>query len=243
VSGEASAVLHTPYPVDPIPDLLDEIIGITDWVSPGALLRKAIEFALGEDPAMELIEKFTGDWEEVSTVSSAVTQVGEYFGQVGLDVETVRAELMQTWEGNAASGASAYFEELALAIDELRGPMDEIADAYQTLAIGAYDAANAVSGLLNMLLDYLVELGITLAATGAFGWTGVGLAIGGAGTAYLAYKATSTWLKVVEACGDAVTIAQGTIAVAAGAAGVLTTTVPPELELGAPTYDHPAESV
>src|SRR5690606_25057784 len=94
-----------------------------------------------------------------------------------------------------------------------------------------------ITSLLGMLFDYLIEIGIAAAATGLLSWTGVGLAIGGAGTAYLAYKATSTWMKVVEAHGNASTIAKGVTGLTAGSLALLH--VDEKLELPAP-YDHPS---
>jgi hypothetical protein len=93
-----------------------------------------------------------------------------------------------------------------------------------------------ISDALGLLLDYLIELGIAACATGAFSWTGVGLAVGGAGTAYLAYKATSTWMRVIEYHGYATMAAKGVVGLTAGGLSMLN--VDEDLSLPG-AYDNP----
>ena len=92
--------------------------------------------------------------------------------------------------------------------------------------------------MLGRLSWLAAALGIAALATGAFSWTGIGLAAGAASTAYLAYKATSTWMKVVEAHGMASGIARGVAGLTAGGLSLLhvdesTFTLPG-------SYDHPS---
>jgi hypothetical protein len=231
-----SAVLDYPWPAAQVPSAVDMLLGLSDWISPSFYLRKGIEIVLDVDPVEWLSSEFAGDWQKVAQASSALTQLGEYMDRVGAEVQAVNTDLAATWDGNAAHNARVYFEELAVAISGLNAPLTEIASAYATTATGIKSWGETIADLLGLLLDYLIELGIAAVATGASSWTGVGLAVGGAGTAYLAYKATSTWMKVVEAHGHASTLAKGVIGLTAGPLAMLNA----DAELRLPgAYDHP----
>lgn len=231
-----SEVLDYPWPTYPIPSGVEALLGLSDWISPSYYLRKGIEIALGVDPAQWLAEEFGGDWAKVSSVSTALEQLGEYMHVLGRDIQRASSDLNPAWDGNAAENAAIYFEKLAVAVQDLRGPLDSIAREFDSTAVGMKNFADAIVDLLGLLMDYLIELAIAACATGAFSWTGVGLAIGGAGTAYLAYKATSTWMKVVEVHGHASALAKGVIGLTAGPLSLLD--VDADLELPA-AYDHP----
>lgn len=234
--SDPSAVLDYPWPAAQIPSAVDTLLGLSDWISPSFYLRKGIEFVLDVDPVEWLSSEFAGDWQKVAQASSALTQLGEYMDRVGAEVQAINTDLARTWDGHAAHNAQVYFEQLALSISGLNAPLTEIADAYATTATGIKATGEAIADLLGVLLDTLIEIGIAACATGAFSWTGVGLAIGGAGTAYLAYKATSTWMKVIEAHGHASTIAKAVVGLTAGPLAMLNA----DAELALPaSYDHP----
>lgn len=231
-----SSVLDYPWPEAQIPSAVDTLLGLSDWISPSFYLRKGIEIVLDVDPVEWLSAEFAGDWQKVAQASSALKQLGEYLDRVGTEVQVVNSELATTWTGNAAHNAGVYFEQLALSISGLNSPLKEIADAYSSTATGIKSWGEAIADLLGILLDTLIELGIAACATGAFSWTGVGLAIGGAGTAYLAYKATSTWMKIVEAHGHAATAAKAVVGLTAGPLSMLHA----DAELKLPgAYNHP----
>ncbi len=232
-----SDALDTPYPKAQIPDSVNLLLGLSDYISPSYYLRKGIEVVIGYDPATWLSEEFAGDWQAVAASASACEQLGEYMDMLGAEVFAARARLDTHWDGNAGHNAGLYFDALAADIAALKAPLVDIGDAFNTTATGIKATGESITSLLGLLLDYLIELGIAALATSAVSWTGVGLLIGGSGTAYLAYKATSTWMKVVEAHGNASTIAKGVTGLTAGSLALLH--VDEKLELPA-AYDHPS---
>ncbi|MGI8308408.1 hypothetical protein [Saccharopolyspora hattusasensis] len=62
---------------------------------------------------------------------------------------------------------------------------------------------------LEMLADILIGIALDLAATALLSETGVGLVVGGAIAGYLAFKADSTWLKVVDLHGKMIAAVYG----------------------------------
>lgn len=216
-----SEVLDYPWPSVPIPSGVDVLLGLSDWISPSYYLRKGIEIALGTDPAEWLAQQFSGDWNKVAQAATAMEQLGEYCHALGREINEAAETLDPSWDGNAATNATSYLHKLAGDIADLRAPMNQIGGAFDTTATGMKGFADAIVDLLGLLMDYLIELAIAACATGAFSWTGIGLAIGGAGTAYLAYKATSTWMKIVDVHGKASTAAKALLGLTAGPLGLL----------------------
>jgi uncharacterized protein YukE len=231
-----SGVLDYPWPEAQIPSAVEMLLGLSDWISPSFYLRKGIEVVLDVDPVEWLSSEFAGDWQKVAQAGSALEQLGEYMHALGKEVDSTATTMGASWDGHAAENASVYFEKLSVTIAELNAPLKDIAGAFNQTATGIKKWGDTVADLLGLLLDYLIELGIAACATGALAWTGIGAAVGGAGTAYLAYKATSTWMKVVEAHGMASTVAKACVGLTAGPLGLLH--VDKDLDLPG-SYDYP----
>lgn len=206
---DPSTVLSEPVPDTVFPGTLDVFLGMSDFISPSFYIRKGIELVMGVDPIDYATRQIGGDWEAVSKAGSALTQMGQYVSQVSKEIDRARDDLAATWTGNAATNATSYFDSLARAVGNIQAQLDSMAHGFQTAATGIKSLGDAICDLVGVLLDYLIEIGIAACATGAFAWTGVGAAVGGAGTAYLCYKAASTWMKISEALGTANSIAKG----------------------------------
>lgn len=234
-----SEVLDYPWPKAQIPTAVEMLLGLSDFISPSFYLRKGIEIVLDVDPVEWLSSEFAGDWQKVAQAAAALEQLGEYMHALGRGVDEAAETMGASWNGHAADNAATYFEKLSVSISSLNAPLNDIATAYHSTATGIKKWGEMIADAMGLLLDYLIELGIAACATGAFSWTGVGLAIGGAGTAYLAYKATSTWMRVVEYHGYATTAAKGVVGLTAGGLSMLD--VDEDLSLPS-AYAHPGVS-
>lgn len=228
--------LDYPWPQTQIPSAVEMLLGLSDFISPSFYLRKGIEIVLDVDPVQWLAGEFAGDWQKVAQAATALEQLGEYMYALGHRVEDASSQMDASWDGHAADNAAAYFEKLAASIGGLHAPLRDIAAAYNSTATGIKEWGQMIADALGLLLDYLIELGIAAVASGALSWTGVGMAIGGAGMAYLAYKATSTWMRVIEYHGYATTAAKGVVGLTAGGLSMLS--VDEDLHLPG-AYDHP----
>lgn len=231
-----SAVLDTPYPHEPIPSLVNEVLGAGDWLSPSHVLLKGIELVFGFNPGEEAARWVAGDWEAVSTASSALGQLAEYAGRLGSVLYGDSRTMLEQWAGNAATSAGSYFDKLALAIDGMGPNLEGIADEFQSVAAGMQEMATAVASILEMLLDKLIEMGMKALAATALSETIIGGVVFGGWAAYDAYKATKLWMQAVEWHGRAVTMSQGIAGLTAGYLGALqdldSITIPN-------AYDHP----
>ena len=164
-----SEVLDYPWPEAQIPSAVDEFLGLADWISPSFYLRKGIEIVLDVDPVEWLSSEFAGDWQKVAQAASALEQLGEYAYALASDVERLARDMREEWRGNAASNATTYFDDLAVAVAALTAPLAEIAGAFDTTATGIKAQGEVIADLLGLVLDHLIEIGVAAAATGREG--------------------------------------------------------------------------
>ncbi len=233
-----SDVLHYPYPAEPIPAALNEVLQIGDWLSPSHVLLKGIDLVFGFNPGEEVATWVAGDWRGLAVGSSALGQLAEYAAVLGRDIDTARADLLDDWDGHAASAANAYFNQLARAVDALQTPLRGLASQYRTVSAGMLEMAAAVASILEALLDKLIEMGIKALAATATAETVVGGLFFGGWAAYDAYRATKLWTQALEWHGRAVTLANAMIGLCAGYLGALRGAE--GLALPAAAYEHPA---
>ncbi len=218
-----SGVLGYPYPVEPIPAALNEILDVTSWLTPSEYLRKGIEFVFHFNPGEIVGEWVAGDWHGMSVASSALTQLAEYTQALGRAVHDESAEMMLDWQGHAASSAAAYFENLAITVDQLNEPLRGLAKDYQTVAAGMLEMAESVGNLMHDMEDKLIEMGIKAAAAVALSETVVGSLIAGAWAISDAKKVLDMWREAQAAYELAVTIADAVVGTTAGYLGALDT--------------------
>jgi hypothetical protein len=236
VVSTPSAVLQYPYPSEPIPSTLNEVLQLGDWLSPSHALLKGIELVFGFNPAEQVGEWVAGDWHGMAVGSTALNQLGEYCQALGKDIYQAKNDMLELWDGHAASQANVYFEKLATAIDQLQSPLRGLATEYQTLAAGMLEFASAIASIMEMLLDKLIEMGMKALAATALSETVIGGVIFGGWAAYDAYKANKLWMQAVEWHGRAVTAANGFVGLTAGYLGALHG---PDGLVVPQGYDHP----
>ena len=231
-----SEVLDTPYPKEPIPGLVNEILGAGDWLSPSHVLMKGIELVFSFNPGEEAARWVAGDWESVSTAASALDQLAEYAVRLGRLLNDESAEMLTKWQGNAATSAGSYFERFAIAVDSMGAPLQGVAREYQSVAAGMQEMATAVASILEQLLDKLISMGIKALAATATSETVIGGLFFGGWAAYDAYRATRLWTQALEWHGRALTASQALVGLCAGYLGALrdldSITLPN-------AYDHP----
>lgn len=231
-----SEVLQYPYPKEPIPSEINDVLQLGDWLSPSHVLLKGIELVFGFNPAEEVAEWLAGDWQGLSVGATALDQLAEYCAAMGHDVFRAKNDMLELWDGHAASQANAYFEHLATAVDALREPLHGLSTEYQTLAAGILETAGAIASIMEMLLDKLLEMGAKALAATALSETVIGGVVFGGWAAYDAYKATRLWTQALEWHGRAVTAANAFVGLTAGYLGALHGADGLDLPAG---YDHP----
>ncbi|MBB6628308.1 hypothetical protein H5V45_13360 [Nocardioides sp. KIGAM211] len=231
-----SFTLDKPYPGEPVPEDLNTFIGLHDWLHPTEIIRKAIEYIFSFNPGEMVADWVGGDWKAVSEAGVAPEQMNEYVGRFGYEINQVRIDMMDDWEGHAASAADKYFELLALQIDEVSSHLHVASQQYHFLAGGILALAEEASNGVHEIEDKLIAMGVKAIAAAALSETVVGSLIFGAWAASDAKKCVDRWLKVYERYETTITVVHTSI----GALETLLGSFPSTGEMVLPAgYDHP----
>lgn len=232
-----SAELTAPTSSDPIPDLVENIIGFPQYVSPSYWLGWAAEKVTGTNPWAWVGEQYAGDWKAVQKAGDAIKKLGEfndsYAGVINSGVATVGYD----WQGQAAASAKAYFTGLSNILKEQISDLAALGKEFEQMAIGMYEWSNAIKGLMETLTDLLIAIGLEAAAAAATSWTVIGPILSGAAAVATITKAIGVWGQVIEVHNHVWNAVQGFTGLVAGYLGGLHGLDTHPLPAGA--YDHP----
>ncbi len=149
-----SAKLVQPTVEVALPDLFDQIAGLTSLISVSHWFCVVFEKLSGFDIEKSLGRLVAGDWEKVATLASAVRHLGEYFDEYGNQIDTGRAALFPAgWTGHAADKSDTYFTGYARQVGDLQKPVDDVAAQFRSAATGMKEAGAAVVNILEALID------------------------------------------------------------------------------------------
>lgn len=229
--------LTEPQPKDPVPDLVENILGATQYISISYWLGWAAEQVTGTNPWLWIAEQYAGDWKAAQSAGQAIKNLGEFntvaANNIGAGAETVFAD----WQGNAADTARDYFSGLMKTLKDQAPELESVGRGFESMAAGMYATANVIKGLWETLLDLLIVIGLEAAAAAASSWTIIGPIVAGAAVVATITNAIGVWEQILETHNHAWNAVQGLVGLVAGFLGGLD-----DLEkhvLPASGYDHP----
>ncbi|BEL08125.1 hypothetical protein Q0Z83_063160 [Actinoplanes sichuanensis] len=230
--------LAPPVADPPVPDLVNNILGMKQYISMSYWAGELMDLIWGFNPWDWVAEQFAGDWEAVAKAGDALSNLAEFnesFAQIVGD--GTAALIPADWDGNAAVRAERYFTEVAHALTTQIDSIQGAAGQFRTLAAGMEELAQAVQSLCQDIADALIILGVTAAATMGTSWTGVGAVVGGSATASQIANIVRLWYLVLDAHDAAWAAVQAFTGISAGYLGALQGM---ELQpLPGRSYDHP----
>ncbi|WP_232376286.1 WXG100 family type VII secretion target [Amycolatopsis aidingensis] len=230
-------MLADPTASDPVPDLLESVIGISQYLSVSYWVGEAIELVFDVHPFEWVAEQYAGDWELVQKAGIALENLGKFNAAYSDAITNELKTVANGWQGNAADSASAYFDGLAQTIQDQQDTLNAMGSEFKQSAVGMYETANAIKGLLDTLMDLVIAIGLELAAAAASSWTIIGPILSGAAAAATISKALGVWDEVLTYHTAAWNAAQGLVGLMAGYLSTLG-----DIEkhaLPGSNYDHP----
>jgi hypothetical protein len=236
MTEQPNAHLAPPGAADPIPDALEDIVGL-QYISPSYWFEKALTTVFDWNPYELAAQQVAGDWEAVRKAGDAVKNLADFNIAHADAVKAASADVAHSWRGNAADAATSYFAGLADGLDAQSSGLSAIAGQLDQMALGMYETQQAIKGLLSTLTDQLIVFGVELAATAALSATVVGGVAVGAAAAFQVTRILATWDSVVTCWTAAWNVAQAAIGLISGyLAGINGVDVRP---LPGASYDHP----
>ncbi|WP_049793727.1 hypothetical protein [Hoyosella subflava] len=224
MSARPLDALAPPVAVDPIPDILENALGFTQYVSPAYWLGIAVDTVFDFDPWQQIAEAIAGDWESLQRAGLSLANIAEFNSRFENVLNDGSGVLAKSWAGEASDAARHYFADLAQSVGGQSAAIASIGRQLQTLAVGMYEMSQVISSLARALVDYLIMLGIELAATAGLTMTGAGVpaaAIVGAAAYYQIYNILHMWQKIANCIDSAWNLAQTTVGLTAGHLGAV----------------------
>ncbi|RJQ71517.1 hypothetical protein D5S17_27325 [Pseudonocardiaceae bacterium YIM PH 21723] len=229
--------LSDPKAEEPIPNIADKIMSISDYVSPGHWLLEACGLICGGNPAEQLGELIAGDWEGLAKSADGLSHLKKFDASLNKQVQAIKANMQTTWTGNASNAAAAYFAKLEAPLAKHGAVLSTLSNQYHTAAYAVWGAGKAITSILEMLADILIDLALDLLASAITVETGVGPVIGAVLAGYLVWKANQVWLKALEWWGRCNTAVHALVSPMAGFIGTMHEIKAVPLPAGA--YDNP----
>lgn len=200
-------------PTDVEPPVKFKFDPTSDTLSPSSWVRWGIQQLTGEDPFAKWLTWLSGDWlaySQCTTVWKCMEEAGDAYG-ANLDKAAVDAESI--WSGKAADQFVALLRVLSHQTKYLAGVCGELAEAYPDAVQAAKDLHEALSGIVGMIIDWLIAAGIAAAAGSALIETVVGAIAGYALAGYCVWQIFQLIDKATTVYGTAKTAVQAVIAV------------------------------
>jgi hypothetical protein len=166
--------------VPEVPDELGNPIKLLDYLSPSHDLDWLIHKIFHFDPFEEVDHWVAGDWRRFYECGVALSHLSEFCHALALNLAQGARALGRHWTGNAGQAAVNYFDHLAEEIDGMTTPLDALSKAHIRAAEAVWQMALTLEGIMQLILDDLIILGISAAATAAMSWTGIADLVGGA---------------------------------------------------------------
>ncbi|MEV0269589.1 hypothetical protein AB0H43_12470 [Hamadaea sp. NPDC050747] len=151
---------------------------ILDYASPTAWLNSAIEGLTDFDVLGTLVQPLAGDWERIGKYGDALKHMSECLGEMAVQTQSHASELTASWHGNASDSAFQYFSSTSTAMSRYADLLVHAAQQYKALALGVWQVAESLKGILQNLCDQALVALIEIAAGTALAETGVGAVVG-----------------------------------------------------------------
>lgn len=150
------------------------------WLSPTYWAMKIMEWGVGVDPISWVIERFMADWNGVGMAGNAFGHIADYWTELAEELQLEMAVLFRGWQGDAADSVQSYFRRFISAHAEQAPKLKELEAMYNKLSWSMNLYAQAVAGVVSMIIDQIAGAAIIAAAIVAATASGVGAPVAAA---------------------------------------------------------------
>lgn len=195
-----AAALTVPDASPPIPDLVNNILGAKQYISPSYWIGWICQQVCGTNPWQWVIEQYTGDWQAAADAGVALANLAEFNRAFAEAITTESAALFgDEWQGHASESAKAYFEGLARTLMDQISALESISGQFHSMAAGMEEMSQGLQSLFQDLTDLVIVAAIAAAAAAASSWTVFGGIAGALATAASIAAAVEVWYQILSA--------------------------------------------
>lgn len=180
-------------------DLIDKIIGWTDWGSiSGVALKLAGVFGL--HPMEDLTAAIFGDYDSLSRNADALRHLARCDTLSATAVQQDVRAMLASWHGNAADAAENYFVTVSNAFEDRATSLGSAADGFDGVSTALEVLANDLSGALQDAIDAILVAAASAATAGCLVEVPVIDLIAAAVGGYEGYRAARAVERFVHLC-------------------------------------------
>lgn len=218
-SSTASGKLTTPAAQKTFATVFNALGMVGNSISPSYWLGTAadavLDLILGQgehDPFAAIGNTIAGDWEPFSVASDALSKMSDYFKELGTETKNYWNNVDPDWDGGASDAASDALGKMGTSFDDASERLTKFSSSYNAVAVGVYDTADTLAGLLRTLADWGIAAVASAAAGTATFETVVGPIVGYVAAGAAVLKVLSTVREIFDVLGkvwDFVTLFTG----------------------------------
>lgn len=169
--------LSEPKPLHGFTNPMQPINDIGNLISVGFWAQKFLEATIRVNPVQEASQWVAGDWEQFAKAASTLHSLSWFCTDVAEDQRVNINALLDHWTGNAANSAFQYFNNLGHRVGDYSAALATLREKYMEAARGAWEAAEALSDIIQGIFDNIFWASAAAIAGGVLAETVVGPAI------------------------------------------------------------------
>ena len=146
--------------------MVGNVVSPSYWL--GTLADKVVDLIVGQgehDPFAAVGSKVAGDWKKVSRASDALSKLSGYFNELSTETKDFWNKVDPDWDGGASDDANTSLGKMGTSFSDVSKRLTELSKAYNAVAVGVYNTADTITGLLRTISDE----GIAALASAAIG--------------------------------------------------------------------------
>ncbi|MGW0251698.1 hypothetical protein ACWDYH_34225 [Nocardia goodfellowii] len=234
-----SESLQEPQAEDPLASWIPFFVG-GNFISPAYYINAGIKSLTGVDAFGWASQQVAGDWEAVKKAAEAAGKLADFNTAYSATITNDwQGMLEQSWRGNAAEQADAFFKSLSGAVKWQVSALDEIERTLNNISNSMVNLARVLGDILQTLVDMVI---LWLAQIAAANIAASSLVASGAAPAMYALaaaQAVAIFMKFEVAVGKVAVVFQTVVGLGAAALQLSSGDLGELPTLGDKNYDHP----
>lgn len=177
---------------------LDPINAVSNVLSPTWWISQVLKDTINVDPIDFASKAFAGDWEAYAKCSNVFHCLSYLCGDVRDNIDLNTKQLSPAWQGHAANTAYEYFGAVTRSLAGYQQTLVQLRDLYASESRGVWEAANAVGGGIQSMMDKIFWMGVEAIGGALLAETEIGTAVLWGAAAYECAQIVRDWDRVTH---------------------------------------------
>lgn len=180
------------------PDFKAKFNGLSDTLSPTAIVRSVIQAVFHKDILAFFLRDISGDWDALYNCGTQWFRAGNAIRQISSNTLSFAVHLPTVWTGNGADGCELYQLQVDTATFSRAARFDAVGQAFHDAAEGAWTQFDLAATILSDVLDDCVAIAAGIGGGAATSSTVIGPILGGGAAAFFVWRAWEGYKAFTE---------------------------------------------